>query len=373
MSHRFRVFAVTALVGSLAAVALTVRYVRARGLGEPDGPPALVASERTDPQLPQHLLYLRLESRALAGNLLGDPHLRELGVLLPPSYFEAEERPFPVVYLLHGLGAKQDGQLGLADVQRSAFAKMSTGELPECILVAIDGSTSLGGSYYARSPTIGDFETYVVREIVGAIEAHFRARADVGSRAIGGFSMGGQGAIKLALKYPGVYSAVGALSPSPLSFAPREGLYRRALADKRIARTPKELETLYPFDTAWTIASIYAKAAAFSPARARPPLYLELPFQHPAPLADPVWARWREEEPLALLNRDPGGLRMLHTLYLDHGNKETILGVQAFDRALQQLKIPFRHEVFEGSHSDDFQQRHLRMLRHLTARWAPGA
>ncbi|MCY1023450.1 alpha/beta hydrolase [Pyxidicoccus sp. MSG2] len=327
---------------------------------------------RGDAELPQHLEYVRLDSRALDGNLLGDSPTRELGVLLPPSYFSAPERRYPVVYLLHGLGARKDGHLGAVGVQRAAFRQMEEGAMPELILVAVDGTTSLGGSYYARSPAIGDFETYVVREIVGAVDARYRTRAEATWRAIAGFSMGGHGAIKLAMKYPGVFSSVGTLSASPLAIDQRRALYRNALARQPVARNAGELAELYPFDGAWTVASIYAKAAAFSSNPKRPPLFLELPFQSGRD-DDPVWKRWLEEDPLTLLTTRHAALGTLDTLYMDRGSKETLLGAEAFDRALESFGIPFRHQVFEGGHADDFQERHLRMLRFLAMRWTPGA
>ncbi|MFP2903493.1 alpha/beta hydrolase [Pyxidicoccus sp. 3LFB2] len=327
---------------------------------------------RGDAELPQHLEYVRLDSRALDGNLLGDSPTRELGVLLPPSYFRAPERRYPVVYLLHGLGPRKDGHLGAVGVQRAAFRQMEEGAMPELILVAVDGTTSLGGSYYARSPTIGDFETYVVREIVGAVDARYRTRADATWRAIAGFSMGGHGAIKLAMKYPGVFASVGTLSASPLAIDQRRSLYRNALARKPVARNAAELAELYPFGDAWTVASIYAKAAAFSSAPARPPLFLELPFQSGRE-DDPVWQRWLAEDPLTLLSRRHAALGTLDTLYMDRGSQETLLGAEAFDRALESFGMPFRHQVFEGGHADDFQERHLRMLRTLAMRWNPGA
>ncbi len=326
---------------------------------------------RGDAELPRHLEYVRLDSHALDGNLLGDSRTRELGVLLPPSYFRAPGRRFPAVYLLHGLGPREDGHLGYVGVQRAAFRLMEAGELPEFILVAVDGTTSLGGSYYARSPTIGDFETYVVREVVGSVDARYRTRAGAEWRAIAGFSMGGHGAIKLAMKYPGMFSSVGTLSASPLSLEQRRALYRNALADKPVARSANELMALYPFEEDWTVASIYAKAGAFSPDRTRAPLFLELPFQRGSE-DDPVWRRWLEEDPLTLLPRHHAALRTLDTLYMDRGSQETILGAEAFDRALGALGIPFRHQVFEGGHSDDFHERHLRMLRHLAMRWTAG-
>jgi S-formylglutathione hydrolase FrmB len=363
----------TAIGLTLAVVPFAlVRNLDATAYLEPRSGPLALSFVRGDGELPQHLEYVRLDSRALAGNLLGDSPTRELGVLLPPSYFSAPGRRFPVVYLLHGLGPREHGHLGTAGVQRAAFRQMEQGELPELILVAVDGTTSLGGSYYARSPTTGDFETYVVREIVGAVDARYRTRADAAQRAIAGFSMGGHGAIKLAMKYPGLFSSVGTLSASPLSIDQRRTLYRNALAQKPVARNAEELAALYPFDGAWTVASIYAKAGAFSPAPKQPPLFLELPFQSGRD-DDPVWQRWLEEDPLTLLPRHHAALRTLDTLYMDRGSQETILGAEAFDRALKTFGIPFRHQVFEGGHSDDFQERHLRMLRHLAMRWTPGA
>ncbi|MFP2929373.1 alpha/beta hydrolase [Pyxidicoccus sp. 3LG] len=327
---------------------------------------------RGDAELPRHLEYVRLDSRALDGNLLGDSRTRELGVLLPPSYFHASERRFPVVYLLHGLGPRERGHLGYVGVQRAAFHQMASGELPEHILVAVDGTTSLGGSYYTRSPTTGDFETYVAREIVGAVDARYRTRAEAKWRAIAGFSMGGHGAIKLAMRYPGLFSSVGTLSASPLSLEQRRTLYRNALANKPVARDARELMALYPFEDSWTVASIYAKAAVFSPAPPRPPLFLELPFQSGRD-DDPVWRQWLEEDPLTLLPRHHASLRTLDLLYMDRGSQETFLGAEAFDRALESFGIPFRHQVFEGGHADDFHDRHLRMLRNLAMRWTPGA
>jgi len=363
----------TAIGLTLAVVPFAlVRNLDATAHPEPRSGPLALSFVRGDGELPQHLEYVRLDSRALAGNLLGDSPTRELGVLLPPSYFSAPGRRFPVVYLLHGLGPREHGHLGTAGVQRAAFRQMEQGELPELILVAVDGTTSLGGSYYARSPTTGDFETYVVREIVGAVDARYRTRADAAQRAIAGFSMGGHGAIKLAMKYPGLFSSVGTLSASPLSIDQRRTLYRNALAQKPVARNAEELAALYPFDGVWTVASIYAKAGAFSSNPKRPPLFLELPFQSGRD-DDPVWQRWLEEDPLTLLPRHHAALRTLDTLYMDRGSQETILGAEAFDRALKTFGIPFRHQVFEGGHSDDFQERHLRMLRHLAMRWTPGA
>lgn len=344
--------------------------VARQDVGEADAPLPLTVA-RQDAELKRHLEFARLQSRALADNLLGDSSDRELGVLLPPSYFEEPARRYPVVYLLHGLGSRLHGHLGNVGVQRRAFREMASGNLPEMIVVAVDGSTSLGGSYYARSPTIGDFETYVVREIVDAVDAKYRTVAEPSHRAIAGFSMGGHGALKLAMKHPGVFTGVGTLSASPLSIDVRRALYQRALSGHVRARDPAELQQKYGFEGAWTVASIYAKAAAFSPEPSRPPLFLALPFQQQGKRgAGAVWARWEQEDPLNLLPEHHQALRALEILYMDRGSEETILGVEPFDRALRRHGIPFQHRVFKGGHSDLYEERHLRMLQHLSARWS---
>ena len=71
-----------------------------------------------------------------------------------------------------------------------------------------------GSSYYTNSVDRPKdrFESYITKDLIADVEARFLP--DSSRRAIAGVSMGGFGAIKLALKYPAVYQFVGALSPA---------------------------------------------------------------------------------------------------------------------------------------------------------------
>src|SRR4029453_7509484 len=51
---------------------------------------------------------LELESDALRGNALGDPHVRPLWVSLPPGYDDDAERRYPAIYVLQGLTGQLD-------------------------------------------------------------------------------------------------------------------------------------------------------------------------------------------------------------------------------------------------------------------------
>ncbi len=335
----------------------------------PPGAPEAPAN-RLDQYLGPQLEFLRFESPALKGNLIGDPHEREFAVLLPPSYLTSPERKYPVVYLLHGLGKRKDGHLDSLYVLRGAYEEMLRGRLGEMVIVAVDGTTSFGGSYYANSPTIGNFETYVVREIVGRVDTRYRTWPHAGSRGIAGFSMGGHGAIKLAMKYPGTFSSVGSLSGSPMSMRYRKSLYKTALQKHARPTSLEDLRARIGFDRDWNAAAAYAKASAFSPSAGRPPLYLDLPFERGgADWEDPIWQSWWNADPLSLVVKHQRTLRGLKLLYLDSGDNETALGTEDFDRELVRYGISHVHYVFRGDHTDLMIERHLRMLRYFSVSW----
>ncbi len=332
-------------------------------------PSPLAPVTASDP-LGRHLELFKFESRALKGNLIGDPHVRELAVLLPPSYFRAPKRTFPAVYVLHALGKRRNGHLESIPMFRDAFARMKQGKLAECLRVAVDGTTSFGGSYYANSPTIGNFSDYVVREVVAQTEARHRTRPDRRWRAIAGFSMGGHGAIKLAMQYDGVFSRVGSLSGSPMSIRYRKHIYKSALQGHRKPKTLEELVSEITYEKNWSLAAAYAKAAAFSPNPKKPPFFLDLPFESSgADEEDPVWQLWWDDDPLSMVARHKKSLRGLDLIYFDHGDNETALGTEDFDRELVRYGVSHIHHLFRGDHSDRLPERFARMLRFLDNDW----
>src|SRR5207249_1888463 len=67
----------------------------------------------------------------------------------------------------------------------------------------------------ARTGANGEkWGTYTAKEVVPLIDARFRTLARADARAVGGLSMGGHGAMQLALNFPGIWGAIGAHSPS---------------------------------------------------------------------------------------------------------------------------------------------------------------
>jgi S-formylglutathione hydrolase FrmB len=147
------------------------------------------------------------------------------------------------------------------------------GKAKEIIFVMLDAGNRLGGSWYLSSKTIGDYETYITKDLVSYIDNNYRTIAHRNSRGIAGFSMGGYGSMHLALKYPEMFSVVAA----------HAGSYDRDTSGWKIRleyiapHNPKDFEefSLLGFSEQ----SGFALAAAISPNPAKPPLFLDKPFE----------------------------------------------------------------------------------------------
>src|SRR5213082_2946024 len=147
-----------------------------------------------------------LESDALRGNRLGDPHVRPLWVYTPPGYARDEDRRLPSIYLIQGL----PGQLDMWR-NRSAFrpnvlelvdALFADEGCPPALVVFVDAWTSYGGSQFLDSPGVGRYHTYLCDEVVPFVDARYRTLADAAHRGIACERRAGHAALASALCPP---------------------------------------------------------------------------------------------------------------------------------------------------------------------------
>ena len=101
---------------------------------------------------------------------------------------------FPVFYLLHGLSDDHT-----AWIRRTSLERYLDGL--QLIVVMPDG----GRGFYTDAAEGFAYESAIVQDLVPFIDATFYTRAERSGRCIGGLSMGGYGALKLALKFPELF------------------------------------------------------------------------------------------------------------------------------------------------------------------------
>ena len=126
-------------------------------------------------------------------------------VVITPANYQSDTAHLPVLYLLHGYNGNY------RDWVSKAPDLLKTIDENGFIVVCPDGGF---GSWYFDSPvdTGMKYETNVALEIPAYIDAHYRTIASRSARAISGLSMGGHGALYLAIKHRDIFGAAGSMS-----------------------------------------------------------------------------------------------------------------------------------------------------------------
>ncbi len=126
-------------------------------------------------------------------------------VVIKPDSYHNKKNHFPVVYLLHGFG----GYFSDWIIKVPQLKKLADDN--KILIVCPDGGFS---SWYFDSPvdTTYKYETYVSSEVIKFIDKNFKTIADKNHRAITGLSMGGHGALFLALRHQDIFGAAGTMS-----------------------------------------------------------------------------------------------------------------------------------------------------------------
>lgn len=163
------------------------------------------------------LIVRTIDAPALAHNRMGIADRQELAIYLPPSYHEGDRR-YPVLYWLPNFAAclwrYTGGDFQGFHLRRSMDALIAKGAAREMIVVIPNAVHMLGGSCFRNTPLSGNWEDYIVKDVVAYMDKEFRTVRAAGARGLTGHGMGGTGALELGLKHPDVFSGVYALSPA---------------------------------------------------------------------------------------------------------------------------------------------------------------
>jgi enterochelin esterase-like enzyme len=299
---------------------------------------------------------------SLEGNLIGDSPKRSVLVYLPPDYNKQTKVRYPVVYLLHGFTVAANKTWiieneGLRMNIRAMMDKLIAAQkVRPMILIMPDASNKFGGSFYTNSITTGNWEDFITRDLVNYVDKKYRTLSNTESRGIAGHSMGGYGAIKLALKHPDIYGVVYATSPCCLEAYPNLNAPDNFLVEASNVKSWEENEKASFFAR-----TFLASSAAFSPNPTKPPFFADFPVRkkgEPNAVAEQAQARWLANTPMWMVDQYRPNLLRLRGIAFDVGTKEELLkSIREFSDVLKRNKIQHTFEEFDGDHIDKTAER----------------
>jgi S-formylglutathione hydrolase FrmB len=336
------------------------------------------------------LVILEHTSRILQGNPLGDPHVRKLGVWLPPQY-EGTGQRFPVLYDLVGFTGS-----GLAhanwkpfgdNVPERAARLIREKKMGPVIIVLPDCFTALGGNQYVNSSAIGAYADYLTREIVPFVDREFRTLARREHRGCFGKSSGGYGAMLHGMQHAETWGAIANHSGdayfdfvyrhdwpntlnelakyrlpgrTPGNYDARAEANRKGLAkgidDGRIRRF---------LDRTWRKEKLASSevhcmmnlcmAATYDP-DPKVALGFRVPFNlESGEVIEARWRRWLAHDPIHLVTKYRENLRRLRGIYIDCGWRDQYhihYGARVLSQRLNAAGVRHAYEEFDDDHTD---------------------
>jgi S-formylglutathione hydrolase FrmB len=331
------------------------------------------AKGRTD----EHIV----DSRALRGNALGDPHERPVWVSTPPGYDDDGERRYPSVYVIQGLTGQLDAWRNRSPFRRNfpelADDLFARGEAPPVIVVWADCWTSLGGSQFLDSPGTGNYLTYLCDEIVPFVDERYRTIADRDHRGIQGKSSGGYGAMVVPMLRPDLWGGLATHAGDALfetCYLPEFRESARVLRDRYEGSFDafwKDFRSRPAFskDGDEHLLNDWCMAACYS---TDPDGTVRLPFDTATgELIPEIWERWLALDPVRMVPDHADTLRSMRAIYIDAGKKDEYfldLGAEAFRRALEAIGVTdVSFELFDATHMA-IEYRYPLSLRYLAER-----
>jgi len=257
------------------------------------------------------VLAQQVEYKTFPSKLLG----REVryGVYLPPSYGSSPTKKYPVLYFLHGLFEDETRWSSRGQTDQILTRMIADGKAGEFIVAIPNG----GQSFYTNMRDGSEkWEDMIVTEFVPMIESSYRVNATRATRGISGTSMGGYGALKIAMKHPDMFGSASAHSAVLL-----QDLSAAKVSAGRLQRFQAMFDRIYGINTDLTY--------------------------------------WEANNPMTLAKdtRKLNGLK----LYFDCGTEDDYgfeAGARQLDEMLTKAGYPHETHLYPGVHGWDYAKQH---------------
>ncbi len=293
------------------------------------------------------------ESRLLRDNPLGDPHRREVQVLVPEG-----PGPFPCVLALPGFTGNHYGftnrKWRAENLVQRAQRLMEQG-MPPVILVMPDVMTSVGGSQYLDTPTLGPYASWLVTELMPWIESRLPT---TGRWGVTGKSSGGYGSFMLSMQFPDRFQALAAHAPDAgFEYATLPDLPGVAEAVRRAGGLQAWWERFHEGGELrgddHGVLNLVAMSMCYSPEPSRAPVPAALPVDlETGETRHEVMRRWAAFDPVNRVAEAGQALRSMK-VWLCCGRRDEFrlqVGARMLHRAMEQAEIVHHYEEHEGGH-----------------------
>lgn len=317
---------------------------------------------------------LKIDSEVLKTNPLKDPSTRFNPLLVPQT-----DGPWPVVVVLSGFTGNAPfsfnpkfNEKNPVQVITEAAAK---GEAPVALYVFVDALTTWGGSQFINSAATGNYEDYIINELLPSVRKNYPTANDPKEWCVTGGSSGGYGALHLGSKYPETFGLIAAIAPDsffeasllsefyqtlPLWEKYQSGL--KALEELRNGRLTKNRN--------WhSLLNAFGMAACYAPKGDHGDFHF--PLERDGSKNESIWQMFLNHDPLHFLPQRIAGLKKLHGLYLDVGNKDNFhlqYGCRQISALLSKHHIAHDSGEFDGNHFD-IGERRIEVWRWLSTLW----
>ncbi len=303
---------------------------------------------------------LVLDSEVLKGNLLGDPHEREIAVYVPAGQ---DGKGLPLLVDLVGFTAGGPVHANWKNFGENLPERLDRliggGAMAPCVVAFPDCFTKLGGNQYVNSVGVGHWDDFLLKEAVPFVERRFGCGGP-SRRGVFGKSSGGYGAMVHALLHPDFWSAA-AVHSGDMGF---ELMYRHEFATVLRALAKHDGDIGDWIDKFWQaqktkdaevhVIMVLAQAAFFDPDPTQP-YGVRLPVDmHTCELIPERWANWLAWDPLSLVETHGAGMKALKGLYIDCGDVDQynlVYGARRMHAELERLGVAHVYEEFPDNHS----------------------
>lgn len=315
---------------------------------------------RLDRSAPRGKLHnLILDSVLLRGNLLGDPHERDVVVYVPDGH---DGSGLPLLVDIVGFTAGGPAHVNWKNFGENVPERLDRligrGDMPPAVVAFPDCFTRLGGNQYINSAAMGPWEDVLIDEVVPLIEQRFGC-GGVGKRGIFGKSSGGYGSIVHAFRRPDCWSAAACHSGDmgfELCYLRDMPALLRALAKKG---SIEKFITDFEAGPKWKGGDIHllmslAMCATYDP---DPSAFcgIRLPVDaETCELIEERWQNWRLWDPVNMADDKTDNLKKLKAMWIDCGDidqYELVYGARRLHRKLEAAGVDHVYEEFPDNHS----------------------